>query len=936
MANNFLSDKKIFLLDALSMIYRAYFALIKTPLYNKDGLNTSAIYGFANILLELLKIEKPSHLAVIFDSEKPTFREQEFVQYKAQREPMPEDIKLAIPQIIRFLKILQIPVLQIDGYEADDVIGTIAYKAAKEDFLVYIVSTDKDFGQLLSEKIFLYKPGNNKKPKEILSSREIFQKYRIANPKHIIDILALWGDASDNIPGVPGIGEKYAIDLVSQFGTIENIIQKIDNITNKRISNLIKDNYHQALLSKQLITIDTDVPIEFDEEMCKWNLPDLTPLINFFNEMDFRSLSKRFIEAFYSESSSPPVQQHGIQFSLFDTPTNVEKVNFKIKTFDSSQVSYTNIQTIDQLYRLQKILLDTPVFSFDTETTGLNIFRDKIIGISFSDANGRAYYVSFTSPNLSKNQIYQLLQPVFQQKNCLKIAHNIKFDLHILERTGFSIEGPIFDTMVAFYLLDPEGRHNLDYLSELYLKYRPITFQELLKGGKPTPENILNIPIQQLSDYACEDADITLQLYQIAANKLEQENMNDLFYNIEMPLVFVLKDMESAGVNIDVKELQRYGDELRDKLKNIEQKIHQIAGVQFNIQSARQLGEVLFEQLKISDKPTRTKTKQYATSEEILKQYINKHPIVPFILQHRMYHKLLNTYIETLPKYKEDITGRIHASFHQTVTATGRLSSSNPNLQNIPIRTELGQEIRKAFIPKNENYLLMSADYSQIELRVMAAISNEKSMIEDFRNGYDIHKTTAARIFQLPVEDIGEEHRRKAKTVNFGIIYGISAHGLSQRLGISRKESEKIIEEYFKKYPAIQSFMQETINFAHQHGYVNTIMLRKRYISNLHSSNAIVRGFAERAAINTPIQGSAADIMKLAMINIHDAIKRNKMKSQLIMQVHDELIFDAEITEIEQLSDLVEIEMKKAYSECFPSMPIEINIKNGKNWFEAH
>lgn len=929
-------NTRLFLIDAFSMIYRGYFALSKNPMINKQGVNTTALFGFANMMIDLLKNEKPTHIAVVLDSEKPTFRAQEFVEYKAQREPMPEDIINAIPHIIRFLKLLQIPVLQMDGYEADDIIGTIAIQAAHQGFQVYIVSTDKDFGQILSDKIFLYKPGNYKRPTEILDADAVCKKYRIPHPSYVIDILGLWGDASDNIPGVPGIGEKYAVELVSQYGSIENIIEQSDNIQPSRLARLIKEHADQALLSKKLVTIDTHVPVNFEETLCRWLPPDPQPLLDFFQEMDFRTLSRRLMDAFYTEPSAPSVQHHGIQSSLFDEPVAKSNSQQKIRTFQAAEVSYSLIQTEEQLLRLQQMLLNTDVFSFDTETTGLNFFRDTLIGISFSVGAGQAFYVPCVQSDLGIERIRSILQPVFSNKQILKVAHNLKFDIHVLRQAGFQLEGPFFDTMIAFYLLDPEGRHNLDHLAEVHLHYRPITFDELLRGAKPTSENILNIQLQRLSDYACEDADVTLQLYRIASEKIEREGMTELFYDIEMPLLLVLADMEAAGVALDIAELQNFGNHLKKEIQEVEQQIFQLTGFQFNIQSARQLGEVLFEHLKIAEKPMRTKTKQYATGEEILQQYIDRHPIVPLILQYRTLQKLLSTYVEALPRYIEPSTGRIHAMFHQTVTATGRLSSSNPNLQNIPIRTEYGQEIRKAFVAGNKDSLLLSADYSQIELRVMAAISGEVAMIEDFQMGYDIHSATAARLFQIPIEQVNDQHRRKAKMVNFGIIYGISAHGLSQRLGISRKEAAQMIDEYFKKYPAIKQYMQKTIEFARQYGYVKTIKNRKRYIQNLHSSNAIVRGFAERAAINTPIQGSAADIMKVAMVNIHQCLKQNQMKSKLIMQVHDELILEVTQDELEPIRNIVADEMKKAFSSCICQVPVDVHISWGSNWFEAH
>jgi DNA polymerase-1 len=929
-------EKKIFLIDAMSMIYRAYFALNKNPIINSKGLNTSAILGFLNTITEILKNEKPTHIGVAFDSAAPTFRHEEFTEYKAQREAMPEEISLALPYIHEILEKLEIPIFMIDGFEADDIIGTLAKKSEKEGFQVYMMTSDKDFGQLVSENVFIYKPSKQGNPAEKDGVNEVCTKYEIEKPEQLIDILGLWGDSSDNIPGIPGIGEVKAKKLIKQFGSIENIIQKNNEIENKKIRDLVIEYSEQAIFSKRLATIETEVPLKLKLDKLKWELPDPTAILELFKELEFRTFSKRFFDTFYSDRPTNKIPQYGLQSSLFEENSNKDlstKLYKMHNKFDESKVKYIKIENIDDFGILIDNLMKCKSFAFDTETTGLDPVEDDIIGISFCFQENQAYYLPITDEYFNMQEVNTFLQQVFEKENCIKIAHNFKFDYRMLKKYGIKIEGKIFDTMIAHYLINPEEKHNLDYISETMLEYKMISFEDILPMKNPGADEIKRVPIEIMKNYSCEDAEITYKLYLILKDQLVENEMIDLFENIEMPLVKVLTSMEDEGISINIKEIQLFSGKLNKQIEEIQSKIYELATIKFNLSSPKQLGEVLFEKLKITEKPPKTKTKQYATGEDILRKFKNNHPIIPLILEHRTLTKLKTTYVDSLPKYLNSKTNRIHTIFNQTVTATGRLSSSNPNIQNIPIRTELGQEIRKFFVPKNENYLILSADYSQIELRIIAALSNEESMINDFKNGLDIHSATASKIYDIPIDEVTPVHRRKAKTVNFGIIYGISSYGLTERLDISRKEADELIKEYFKKYPNIKTYMNETIQMAKEKGYVSTIKNRKRYFSNLNSSNAFVRGIAERMAINMPIQGSAADIIKIAMIKIYNRFKETKLKSRMLLQVHDELVFDVLKNELDEVKNIVQKEMKEAFDL---SVPIEIEINEGENWLEAH
>jgi len=924
------TKKTLFLIDAMSMIYRAYFALNKTPVINSKGLNTSAILGFANMLLDILKNEKPTHIGVAFDSAAPTFRHEEFENYKAQRDAMPEDIVIALPYIVEMLNKLAIPVFAMDGFEADDIIGTLAKKGESEGFTVYMMTSDKDFGQLVSENIFVYKPGKQGKPNEIIGVKEVCSKYAIEFPTQLIDILGLWGDASDNIPGIPGIGEVKAKKILHQFGSIENLIQKVDTLENVKLRELVKQYSQQALFSKNLATIAVDIPIEFQSDKLKWNIPEPSSIMEFFKELEFRNFSKRFFDSFYANQPESVSPKYGIQGDLFSQP-ETETVNSKSNLFENSQ--YKLISNLEDFAILMEQLQTCKCFAFDTETTGLDPFTDILIGISFCMEEGTSYYIAFNDNTFTLKELSAFLSEVFESSTILKIAHNLKFDYRMLKKYGIIVKPPYFDTMIAHYLLNPEMKHGLDYLSETYLSHTPITFEDIIPFKNPTTEQILRVPTQIMKDYSCEDADITLRLKNLFEKQLMKQELAKLFYEIEMPLIPVLSQIEEEGIAVNTNELAVFSKKLEEQLQFLETEIFALSKEKFNLASPKQLGEILFEKLKISDKPPRTKTKQYSTGEEILLKFKDAHPIIPHILDHRTISKLKSTYVDALPKYIHSSTGRIHCTLNQTVTATGRLSSSNPNLQNIPIRTELGQEIRKAFIPREENYVILSADYSQIELRIIAAMSQDPNMIEDFTNGIDIHKATASRLFNISIEEVSSSHRRSAKTVNFGIIYGISGYGLSERLGISKKDSEKLIEMYFIQYPKVKDFINNTIEFARINGFVETIKKRKRYIPNIQSSNSFVRGFAERSAINAPIQGSAADIIKIAMISIHNRMRHEQLRSKMILQIHDELLFDVAISEINIMKELVREEMVQSF--CF-DIPIEIDINFGKNWLIAH
>jgi len=913
------------LLDAYALIFRAYYAFIKNPRYNTAGLNTSAILGFTNTLDEILKKENPSHIAVIFDYPAPTFRNKIYPEYKANRDATPEDIKKSVPYIKDIIKAFNIPVYEKEGFEADDVIGTMAKKSENFGFKTFMMTPDKDFGQLVSENIFMYKPkrfGNNA---EILGKKEICEKYRIEDPLQVIDILAIWGDTSDNIPGIPGIGEKTAIKLISKYKSVEGIYEHINELKGKQKENIIKSK-DLVKLSKKLVTIVTDVPVKFEEETLKRQTPDYRKLKEIFKELEFRALSQRII---------PGERQSVSQGSLFGndeiSENFTENTESSFKTVKTAEHNYIKADTEEDLNRLISNLEKQKEFCFDTETTGTDPHSAKIIGISFSYRKHEAFYVPLISDT---KKILNKLKPVLENPEIKKIGQNIKYDIIVLAYEGINIKGKLFDTMIAHYLLYPSGRHNMNAMAESFLNYSPVSIEKLIgkKGKKQASMETVDIDI--LTEYAAEDADITLQLKEVLQKKLaEDKKLEELAEKIEFPLVYVLADMEKSGVKIDKKHLNEYEKELEQKISVCEKKIYETAGEKFNISSPKQLGIILFEKLKITDKPKLTKTKQYATNETELQKLKDKHEIVKLILDYRGYAKLLSTYAKALPELINEKTGKIHTSYNQAVTSTGRLSSTNPNLQNIPIRTEDGKKIRRAFIPSSENNVLLSADYSQIELRLMAHLSKDKNMIEAFKNNEDIHSATAAKIFGVPLSEVTKEMRNKAKSANFGIIYGISAFGLAQNLEISRSEAKKLIDGYFATYPDVKKYMDESIRRARELGYVTTLYGRKRQLLNINSKNSLLRSNDERNAINAPIQGTAADIIKIAMNRCFEKINTGNLNAKMILQVHDELVFDIPEEELDLVVKTVVKEMENAATL---DVPLVVDTGYGKNWLEAH
>ncbi len=924
--------KRLFLLDAMALIFRAFYALNKTPRINSKGLNTSAIIGFANSLYDILKNEKPSHIAVAFESLTPTVRHIAYPEYKSTREQAPEDLITAIPYIIKLIEAFNIPVLMADGYEADDVIGTLAKKAESKGYTTYIMTTDKDFSQLVSPKIFVYKPAKFGNKTEILGIEQVCAKYNIKSPEQVIDILGLWGDASDNIPGVPGIGEVNASKLISEFGSVENLLQNTALLKGKIKDNLI--NFaDQALLSKSLATIITNVPIDFDELSFELKAPDKENLKTLFDELEFKTFAQRVFNDMQTLYSSAKQQNQLFEQDSASQDLNNQIATNLLKNINTVEHNYILIESPQQRADLIDLLSQQSAFCFDTETTGLDSNISEIVGIAFAFQSNSAYYLSLTDNYNSTYKILQEFKALFENKSIIKIGQNLKFDMLILRWYDIEVKGELFDTMLAHYLIQPEHRHNLNYLSETYLNYQPVSIESLIGKKGKNQLSMQTVPIEQIKDYTCEDADITLQLKIHLEKELFDSNLVNIFKTIETPLIPVLCSMEFEGVKINSDTLNEYSIQLQKEISEIEKAIYSYSGEQFNIASPKQLGDILFDKMKLIDNPKKTATKQYSTNEEFLRKIFNTHPIIEKILEYRTLSKLKSTYVDSLPLLVNPRTKRIHTSYNQAVVATGRLSSNNPNLQNIPVRTDKGKEIRKAFIPRNENYILLSADYSQIELRLMAHLSKDLSMIEAFNNNIDIHKATAAKIFNIPPEQINSDQRRKAKTVNFGIIYGISAFGLSERINIPRREAAEIIENYFINFPAIKEYMAETIKFAKTNAYVETILGRRRYISNINSNNSVVRGYAERNAINARIQGTAADMIKIAMIDIYNKFNNASLKSKMIMQIHDELVFDIYKDELLMARDIIENSMKNTIKL---DIPIEIDINTGANWLEAH
>ncbi|MDO4879866.1 MAG: DNA polymerase I [Capnocytophaga sp.] len=929
-----MDQKRLFLLDAYALIFRGYYAFIKNPRINSKGLNTSAIMGFMNSLLEVIRKENPNYLAVCFDKGGSQERGAIYPEYKANRDETPEAIRIAVPYIHKILDAMQIPIIEKEGYEADDIIGTLAKQAEKQGYTTFMVTPDKDYGQLVSENIFMYKPARGGKDVEIWGVEEVKQNFGVNSPEQVIDLLGMMGDAVDNIPGFPGVGEKTAQKLLQEFGSIENLLENTDKLKGKLREN-IENNAEKGLLSKRLARIILDVPVEFHEENFALSIPKMEEIIPVFEELEFKTmlgtLQKTFAKvqtpkAEYDLFNPPPAEN--IQLSLFDNPELSP-----YQTIKDVEHSYYLIENEEDIKKLVANLLQQKKVCFDTETTSLNELEAELVGIAFSWKKHEGYYILFPENKEVTQNFLEILRPFFENSSITKIGQNLKYDLKVLAKYNIQVSGNLFDTMIAHYLLNPDGRHNMDILSENYLHYSPISIETLIGKKGKGQLSMRQVPAEAQKEYAVEDTDVTLQLKHIFAKQLEEYNAEKLFTEVESPLVQVLADMELEGIRIDVPFLKSLSEEIEKDILHLQQAVYEQAGETFNLASPKQLGDILFEKLKLITKPKKTKTGQYATSEEILSELAPKHKIVANVLEFRQLQKLQSTYIDALPKEVNTETGRVHTTYMQAVTATGRLSSNNPNLQNIPIRTERGQQIRKAFVPRNEDYTLLSADYSQIELRVIAALSGEQNMIEAFLQNQDIHRSTAAKVFQVPMEEVTREQRSHAKTVNFGIIYGVSAFGLSNQTDLSRSESKELIDTYYQTYPQLKVFMDKQIHFARENGYVETILGRRRYLPDINSRNQVVRGAAERNAVNAPIQGSAADIIKIAMVQIDKLLKTKNLKTKMLLQVHDELIFDVPKNELEIVSPLIQQTMEEAYTF---SVPLVVDLGTGNNWLEAH
>lgn len=918
---------KLFLLDAYALIYRAYYAFIKNPRINSKGMNTSAIMGFVNTLNEILTKEQPTHIGVAFDHGK-TFRDEAFPSYKAQREETPEDIRASVPIIKQIIKAMHIPVLQVDGFEADDVIGTLATKAGKAGITTYMLTPDKDYGQLVSDNVFMFRPRHGG-GYETMGPSEVCEKYDLSSTSQVIDLLALMGDSADNFPGCPGVGPKTAAKLIAEFGSIDNMLANSSKIKGK-LREKVESAVDDIRMSKFLATIRTDVPIDLNLDELKVEEPDFTQLAEIFTELEFKSLLDKFIK---KPQQQPKVAN--MQLDLFaENPTN-DAVSADFSSFESLKTTpheYKLIETEEDARKLFDFFITKQILCLDTETTSINPIDAELVGLSFSVEESKAFYVAIPAEREKAERIVNIFKPLYESTKILKIGQNIKYDMEVLMNYGVRLAAPMFDTMLAHYVLQPEQKHNMDILAETLLNYQTIHIDELIGPKGKSQKNMRDLSPADICDYAAEDADITLRLYNVLKPRLKEADVEDLFYNIEMPLVPVLAEMEMNGVLLDTNALAETSKVFTDRMTQIEKNIYELAGHQFNIASPKQVGEVLFGEMKIVDKPKKTKTGQYVTSEEVLQQLRSKAPIVDHILEHRGLKKLLGTYVDALPKLINPHTGHIHTSFNQAVTATGRLSSSDPNLQNIPVRGEDGKEIRKCFIPE-PGCLFFSADYSQIELRVMAHLSGDKNMIEAFREGYDIHAATAARIYKEDINDVTRDQRTKAKRANFGIIYGITVFGLAERLEISRDEAKQLIDGYFETFPQVHDYMEKTKQLAREHGYAETFFHRRRYLPDITSHNATVRNFAERNAINAPIQGSAADIIKIAMIRIYERFRREGIKSKMILQVHDELNFSVLPEEKEQVEKIVLEEMQNAYTL---QVPLVADSGWGNNWLEAH
>lgn len=921
---------KLFLIDAYALIYRSYYAFLKNPRINSKGINTSAIFGFINSLEDVLKREQPTHIAIGFDPSGPTFRHEAYTDYKAQREETPEVIRQSVPIIKQIIQAYRIPLLEVTGFEADDVIGTIARQAAQKGFEVYMMTPDKDYGQLVADHIYMYRPkfGGDY---EVLGVAEVLEKYGLTSTEQVIDMLGLMGDTADNIPGCPGVGEKTAQKLLAQFGSIDNLLENTNQLKGAQ-KKKIEENKEQIRFSKFLATIRTDVPIEFDEELCLRQEPDKDQLIEIYKDLEL----KTFINRLTGDDKKQTAPEGPVQGSLFDIFATESADDSKYSTLadlKSTPHTYYLADTEEKQAELARFLESQEFFAFDTETDGIDPLRAGLVGMSFAVKENEAWYVPVAAdPTEAAGQVARFA-PALENEKIQKIGQNIKFDLLVLRKYGVKVAGPLFDTMIAHYLINPELRHGMDYLAETYLHYKTIAIEELIGPKGKKQRTMRDVAIEQVAEYAAEDADVTLKLKNYFAPELKKEQVEPLFFDIEMPLIYVLAEMEYTGVTLDTAALKQSSETLTASMNAIEQEVYELAGKEFNINSTKQVGEVLFDHLKLDDKAKKTKTGGYSTSEEVLEKLRSKHPIIGKLLEYRSLKKLLSTYIDALPELIHPETGKIHTSFNQAVTSTGRLSSTNPNLQNIPVRDELGREIRKAFTADNEDCVFFSADYSQIELRIMAHLSGDEHMIEAFRSGADIHAATAAKIYGIPVEEVSSDMRRKAKTANFGIIYGISVFGLAERLSIPRAESKELIDGYFRTYPGIRAYMDKSIQVAKENGYVETLFKRKRFLPDINSHNAVVRGYAERNAINAPIQGSAADIIKLAMVRIHRRFEHEQLRSKMILQVHDELNFNVWRDELDKVKQIVLEEMEQVIPL---QVPLIADCGEGKNWLEAH
>ncbi len=942
-------QKRLFLLDAYALIFRGYYALIKNPRINSKGMDTSAIMGFMNSLFDVIKREKPDHLAVCFDKGGSAERTELFPEYKANRSETPDAIRIAVPYIQQILEAMHIPAVVLEGWEADDIIGTLAKQAEKEDYKVFMVTPDKDFGQLVSDNIFMYKPARMGNGIEIWGIPEIQKRFGVERPEQVIDYLGMMGDASDNIPGLPGVGDKTAKKFIQEFGSMEGLLENTDKLKGK-MKEKVEGNKELGLLSKKLATICITCDVTFNAGDYEMSVPDNQKVQQIFEELEFRRLKDQFIKIFSKETQETPTETGskpaaktkpkeagGGQFSLFggdpsEAAGTIKDYNSRKTITDVPHVYQSVAPGMAMKLFLQNLMKQTSV-CFDTETTGLNPLTAELVGIAFSWEATKGYYIPFPEEKAQAQELIEQLRPFFESEAIEKIGQNLKYDIKVLNKYELRVKGKFFDTMLAHYLINPDMRHNMDVLSEAYLNYTPVSITELIGKKGKNQLSMRDVPLEKQTEYAVEDADITLQLAQHFRPELAEAKTEDLFNTIEIPLLHVLADMELEGINLDGAFLKSLSNDLNNDIAALQTKIYVTAEEEFNIGSPKQLGEILFDKMKLVDKPKKTKTGQYSTAEEVLSYLAKDHEIIQNVLDYRGLSKLKSTYVDALPEQVEPSTGRVHTDYMQTVAATGRLSSNNPNLQNIPIRTERGRQVRRAFIPRDENYILLAADYSQIELRIIAALSEETTMIEAFKNGEDIHASTASKVFNVPIEEVTREQRGNAKTVNFGIIYGVSAFGLSNQTDLSRSEAKELIDTYYKTYPKLRNYMGEQIDFARDNGYVQTVLGRRRYLKAINGSNAIVRGAAERNAVNAPIQGSAADIIKIAMINIHKKLSEGDYKSKMLLQVHDELVFDVYRPELEKLKPLIKSEMENAYKLA---VPLDVELGTGSDWLEAH